>query len=85
MHGPLDLIRMNWEDHRESDPESVIEYMHRLQNTLQRSLEIARKNLSAAQTKQKTWYDKKACGRTFGTEDEVLLPRPAKGLKLQLV
>ena len=60
VHGPLDLLHMNWEDLSENDPESVTEYMNRLQNTLQRSLEIAGKNLKAAQTKQKTWYDRKA-------------------------
>ena len=77
VRGPLNLLHMNWENHKESDPESVIEYMNRLQNTLQ-------KNLKAAQTKQKDWYDRKARERTFRPEDEVLLLGPAKGHKLQL-
>ncbi|CAI5773598.1 Hypothetical predicted protein [Podarcis lilfordi] len=38
----------------------------------------------AAQTKQKTWYDKKARVRTFEPNSEVLLLRPTKGNKMQL-
>ena len=82
VRGSLDLLHQNWEDYKESDPESIIEYMDNLMKTLQKSLEIAEQNLKAAQEKQINWYDKKAQGRTFCPEDKVLMMGPIKGNKL---
>ena len=82
--GPLNLLQQNWEELREEDPESVIQYIDTLMNSLQQSLKIAAENLKRHQGKQKHWYDKRARERTFHLGDEVLILKPIKGNKLQL-
>ena len=60
VRGLLDLLQQNWEDNKERDRKSIVEYFDNLINTLQRSIEIAGENLKGAQGRQKSWYDKKA-------------------------
>ena len=82
--GPLELIKQNWEQITEDDPQDVVTYIDTLMNDLKRNLELASENLHAQKTRQKTWYDKKARERQFSPGDEVLWLKPFKGNKLQL-
>ena len=82
--GPLELIKQNWEQIIEDDPQDVVTYIDTLMNDLKRNLELASENLQAQKARQKAWYDKKARERHFGPGDEVLWLKPCKGNKLQL-
>ncbi|XP_078250271.1 uncharacterized protein LOC144589471 [Pogona vitticeps] len=82
--GPLDLIKQNWEQITQDDPQDVVTYIDTLMNDLKRNLEIAAENLQAQKVRQKTWYDQKARERHFNPGEEVLWLRPCKENKLQL-
>ena len=60
VQGPFDLLRQNWEEQREQDLKTVIQYLDTLMNSLQQSLKLASENLQRQQEKQKPWYYKKA-------------------------
>ena len=66
--GPLDLLQQNWEEQKGEDPETVIQYIDNLMNSLQQSLKLAAENLQSQQGKQKLCYDKKARKRSFSRE-----------------
>ncbi|XP_078250152.1 uncharacterized protein LOC144589428 [Pogona vitticeps] len=82
--GPLDLIKQNWEQITQDDPQDIVTYIDSLMNDLKRNLELAAENLQAQKVRQKTWYDQKARERHFNPGEEVLWPRPCKENKLQL-
>ncbi|XP_078249909.1 uncharacterized protein LOC144589343 [Pogona vitticeps] len=82
--GPLDLIKQNWEQITQDDPQDVVTYIDTLMNDLKRNLELAAENLQAQKVKQKTWYDHKARERHFDPGEEVLWLRPCRENKLQL-
>ncbi|XP_078234983.1 uncharacterized protein LOC144583976 [Pogona vitticeps] len=82
--GPLDLIKQNWEQITQGDPQDVVTYIDTLMNDLKRNLELAAENLQAQKVRQKTWYDQKARERHFNPGEEVLWLRPCKENKLQL-
>ncbi|XP_078237011.1 uncharacterized protein LOC144584564 [Pogona vitticeps] len=82
--GPLDLIKQNWEQITQDDPQDVVTYIDTLMNDLKRNLELAAENLQAQKIKQKTWYDRKARERHFDPGEEVLWLRPCRENKLQL-
>ncbi|XP_078246380.1 uncharacterized protein LOC144588118 [Pogona vitticeps] len=84
MKGPLDLIKQNWEQITQDDPQDVVTYIDTLMYDLKRNLELAAENLQAQKVRQKTWYDQKARERHFNPGEEVLWPRPCKENKLQL-
>ena len=74
--GPLDLIKQNWEQITQDDPQDVVTYIDTLMNDLKRNLELAAENLQAQKVRQKTWYDHKARERHFDPGEEVLWLRP---------
>ncbi|XP_078240057.1 uncharacterized protein LOC144586137 [Pogona vitticeps] len=82
--GPLDLIKQNWEQITQDDPQDVVTYIDTLMNDLKRNLELAAENLQAQKVRQKTWYDHKARERHFDPGEEVLWLRPCRENKLQL-
>ncbi|XP_078234835.1 uncharacterized protein LOC144583831 [Pogona vitticeps] len=82
--GPLDLIKQNWEQITQDDPQDVVTYIDTLMNDLRRNLELAAENLQAQKVRQKTWYDHKARERHFDPGEEVLWLRPCRENKLQL-
>ncbi|XP_078243581.1 uncharacterized protein LOC140703803 isoform X1 [Pogona vitticeps] len=84
VRGPLDLIKQNWEQITQDDPQDVVTYIDTLTNDLKRNLELAAENLQAQKVRQKTWYDQKARERHFNPGEEVLWLRPCKENKLQL-
>ncbi|XP_078239960.1 uncharacterized protein LOC144586112 [Pogona vitticeps] len=82
--GPLDLIKQNWEQITQDDPQDVVTYIDTLMNDLKRNLELAAENLQAQKVRQKTWYDRKARERHFDPGEEVLWLKPCRENKLQL-
>ncbi|XP_078241817.1 uncharacterized protein LOC144586814 [Pogona vitticeps] len=81
---PLELIKQNWEQITQDDPQDVVTYIDTLMNDLRRNLELAAENLQAQKVRQKTWYDHKARERHFDPGEEVLWLRPCRENKLQL-
>uniref|UniRef100_A0ABM5F7S0 ribonuclease H n=1 Tax=Pogona vitticeps TaxID=103695 RepID=A0ABM5F7S0_9SAUR len=82
--GPLDLIKQNWEQITQDDPQDVVTFIDTLMNDLKRNLELAAESLQAQKVRQKTWYDHKARERHFDPGEEVLWLRPCRENKLQL-
>ncbi|XP_078246503.1 uncharacterized protein LOC144588161 [Pogona vitticeps] len=82
--GPLDLIKQDWEQITQDDPQDVVTYIDTLMNDLRRNLELAAENLQAQKVRQKTWYDHKARERHFDPGEGVLWLRPCREKKLQL-
>ncbi|XP_078232769.1 uncharacterized protein LOC144583210 [Pogona vitticeps] len=82
--GPLDLIKQDWEQITQDDPQDVVTYIDTLMNDLRRDLELAAENLQAQKVRQKIWYDHKARERHFDPGEEVLWLRPCRENKLQL-
>ncbi|XP_078247519.1 uncharacterized protein LOC144588463 [Pogona vitticeps] len=82
--GPLDLIKQNWEQITQDDPQDVVTYIDSLRNDLKRNLELAAETLQAQKVRKKAWDDQKAGERHFNPGEEVLWPRPCRENKLQL-
>ncbi|XP_078241956.1 uncharacterized protein LOC144586864 [Pogona vitticeps] len=82
--GPLDLIKQNWEQITQDDPQDVVTYIDTLMNDLKRNLELAAETLQAQKVRKKAWDDQEGRERHFNPGEEVLWPRPCKENKLQL-
>ncbi|XP_065426955.1 uncharacterized protein LOC135976185 [Chrysemys picta bellii] len=83
VRGPLDLIRDTWEGCNTVREEPVTEYVQRFRRELKDMMEIVQNNLQSSQAKQKAWYDKNTCKRTFDVGDLVMVLGPAKKFKMQ--
>ncbi len=81
VRGPLKLLRENWLN--ESKPQNLLDYVSYFRYKLHRACELATQNLSAAQSKMKGWFDKKAMVRQFKPGDKVLMFLPIPGSSLQ--
>ncbi|XP_078239148.1 uncharacterized protein LOC144585818 [Pogona vitticeps] len=82
--GPLDLIKQNWEQITQDDPQDVVTYIDSLRKDLKRNLELAAETLQAQKVRKKAWDDQQARERHFGPGEEVLWPGPCRESKLQL-
>ncbi|XP_078240664.1 uncharacterized protein LOC144586383 [Pogona vitticeps] len=82
--GPLDLIKQNWEQITQDDPQDVVTYIDTLRNDLKRNLELAAETLQAQKVRKKTWDDQEGRERHFNPGEGVLWPRPCKKSKCQL-
>ncbi|XP_078238458.1 uncharacterized protein LOC144584971 [Pogona vitticeps] len=82
--GPLDLIKQNWEQITQDDPQDVVTDRDSLRKDLKRNLELAAETLQAQKVRKKAWDDQRASERHFDPGEEVLWPRPCKENKLQL-
>ncbi|XP_078246217.1 uncharacterized protein LOC144588073 [Pogona vitticeps] len=82
--GPLDLIKQNWEQLTQDDPQDVVTYIDNLMNDLKRNLELAAENLQAQKVRKKAWDDQEGRERHFNPGEEVLWPRLCKESKCQL-
>ncbi|XP_078234076.1 uncharacterized protein LOC144583658 [Pogona vitticeps] len=82
--GPLDLIKQNWEQITQDDPQDVVTYIDTLRNDLKRNLELAAETLQAQKVRKKAWDDQEGRERHFNPGEEVLWPRPCKESKCQL-
>ena len=81
VRGPLKLLKESWLDNE--DQVGLLDQVTKLRQRMRGAGEIARENLKAAQTKMKTWYDRKARKRSFEVGDEVLILLPLPGHPLQ--
>ncbi|XP_041439585.1 uncharacterized protein LOC121400486 [Xenopus laevis] len=83
VRGPLDLLCEYWEGAPQSQEVPVIPYVLKFRQRLEQMISLAHNHLSAAQQRQKVWYDRKARERRFVEGDKVLLLVPTRHDKLQ--
>ena len=81
VRGPLDILRESWESSQRSD-ENIISYVLSTRDKLSKMAELVQENLSKAQARQKSWYDKNARVREFQPGDPVLVLLPTATSKL---
>lgn len=77
VRGPLRLLRENWLN--ESKPKNLLDYVSSFHYNLHCVCELATQHLSAAQSKMKGWFDKKAMVRQFKSGDKALVFLPVTG------
>ena len=80
VRGPLGLLKEIWTGNEESE-QSLIQYIIDIKEKLSWVTELAHQKKTEMQTKQKTWYDKRARDRKFNPGDEVLVLLPSSGSK----
>uniref|UniRef100_A0A803KCS2 Gypsy retrotransposon integrase-like protein 1 n=1 Tax=Xenopus tropicalis TaxID=8364 RepID=A0A803KCS2_XENTR len=83
VRGPLDLLCEYWEGAPQSQEVPIIPYVLKFRQRLEQMTSLAHDHLSAAQQRQKVWYDRKARERRFMEGDKVLLLVPTRHDKLQ--
>lgn len=83
LRGPLQLVRELWEDKRVD--KSVVEYVVELMGRLNETRQIVKANLEEAQKAAKRYYDKTARKRTFKVGDKVMILRPSRQNKLEVL
>ena len=81
VRGPLSLLSEQWSD-RETHV-SLLDYVVKFKERLHRACALARENLESAQSRMKTWYDRKARRRVFKPGDKVLVLFPLQQNPLQ--
>lgn len=81
VRGPLDLLKEQWESPSPSG-EHVVSYVIKMREKLEQMAVLAHQHMKAAQTKQKTWYDKNARERSLHPGQQVLLLLPTSDNKL---
>ncbi|XP_062830648.1 uncharacterized protein LOC134297351 [Anolis carolinensis] len=82
--GPLDLVKEYWEASPAAEPVPVADYLRDLQSTMQLAKDITHEHLTAAQQRQKDYYDATSKARNFNIGDEVLFLSPNRTNKLQM-
>ncbi len=69
VRGPLSLLEEIWKgSHKIPDPQNVVAYVLQMREKLESMSQFAQKNLTDSQTRQQTWYDKKARLEVFSQE-----------------
>ncbi|XP_037774377.1 uncharacterized protein LOC119570895 [Penaeus monodon] len=81
VRGPLKMLKERWLDN--DDRSGILNHVMDFRLKLHRVCELARANLSEAQRRMKTWYDRDAQSRSFSPGEKVLvfLPVPGQSLK----
>ncbi len=83
VRGPLSLLEEIWKgSHKIPDPQNVVAYVLQMREKLESMSQFAQKNLTDSQTRQQTWYDKKARARSFQPGAKVLVMLPSDNSKL---
>ncbi|CAJ0924147.1 unnamed protein product [Ranitomeya imitator] len=82
--GPLDLIKDCWEDDPRTTGVSVVEYVLRLRERMQKLSNLAHENVTQAQINQKVWYDRNARLRAYEEGQKVWVLVPMLQNKLQV-
>ncbi len=59
VRGPLKLLKEKWLS-EENKPQNLLDYVSNFHFKLHRACELAKKNMSVAQSKMKSWFDKHA-------------------------
>lgn len=81
VRGPLKLLQEEWMG--DSTPENLLDYVCDFRLKLHLSCKLAKRNLSDAQVKMKSWFDRNAKTRKFKPGDKVLVLLPIPGSALQ--
>jgi len=83
VRGPMAILKEIWTG-QETEPEVKLTYQYvlELQEMLQETCKLARKELGKAQGRQKRYYDVKSKDRKFKPGEKVLLLLPTDGNKL---
>ena len=81
VRGPLKLLKERLMS--DDTQTNVLDYVCTFRERLHKAWDFARQNLSDAQGKMKTWYDRKSKERHFKAGDEVLVLLPVAGHSLQ--
>ena len=79
--GSLKVLKEQWLS--DEEPESVLVRISDIRHRLRTANELAQKNLKAAQSRMKLWYDRKARTRVFKPGDEGFVLLPIHGNPLQ--
>ncbi|XP_041482248.1 uncharacterized protein LOC121429309 [Lytechinus variegatus] len=83
VRGPMTILKELWSTEvPEEEVKSIYQYVIDLQERLESTCELARKELTKASTKYKTHFDVKAKERRFECGDQVLLLLPTSSNKL---
>jgi len=82
VRGPLDILKEMWEA-KATPPESSVSYLMKVRDRLESMTQLAQASDEAAKQRQKGWYDRTACQRSFQTGDQVLVLMPAAHSKLE--
>lgn len=81
VRGPLKVLKEEW---LQDEPSiNLLDYVSDMRQRVHEACEIARTNLKGAQTRIKSWYDKKAKDRQFKVGDKVLVLLPIPNQPLQ--
>ena len=80
VRGPCGLLKEIWTGNEESE-QNLIQYIIDIKEKLSWVTELTHQRKTEMQTKQKTWYDKRACDRKFNPGDEVLVLLPSLSSK----
>ena len=83
VRGPMSILKEIWTKQLdEPEVKTTYQYVLELQDRLQETCEVAKRELSKVQGKQKKHFDVKSKERKFKTGDKVLLLLPTDGNKL---
>jgi hypothetical protein len=83
VRGPLCILKELWTGEiEEEETKSTYQYVLDLQDRLEKTCDLAKKELQKSQSKYKKYYDRKAKCRKFKIGDEVLLLLPTDRNKL---
>ena len=82
VRGPLYIMHESFLS-EEKTSDNVVNYVFEFQNRLIETFDLAQINLRNAQSKMKTWYDKKSRERNFKVGDKVLALLPIFGQPLK--
>jgi len=83
VRNPMSILKEMWtKEGTEPEVKMIYQYVIDLQNRLQETCQVARKELSKAQGKQKKYYDVKSRERKFKVGENVLLLLPTDSNKL---
>ncbi|XP_064399260.1 uncharacterized protein LOC135345747 [Halichondria panicea] len=81
VRGPLDIVREAWQTDK-CDSVSIISYIMKMRDRLERATQVVKVNLDIAKQIQKTWYDQNSRQREFHQGDQVLVLLPTSSNKL---
>ena len=80
---PLDILQSHWTGTSDSEEINVLAYVNQMKERFHCLTECVQENLSAAQRKDKTYYDKSSRQRSFQPGDRVLFLLPTSSRALQ--
>uniref|UniRef100_A0A8C5DT92 Gypsy retrotransposon integrase-like protein 1 n=1 Tax=Gouania willdenowi TaxID=441366 RepID=A0A8C5DT92_GOUWI len=83
VRGPLRVLREKWTSDSPRRESNVLDYVSSFRERLHHVCQLAQENLTQAQSKMKTRFDKQSVVRVFQPDDKVLVLLPLRGGSLQ--